>query len=70
MCLQNSFEPILNFMGRDTVNLDRFSLFKKEATAEEFCQKNMTPFFEEILDTCYKMEYSETPNYKKLTFML
>ena len=41
-----------------------------ESSAREFCKRNNTRQFTEILNECYGMLYDETPNYTKLKFML
>ena len=70
ICLKNSFLPLRDYLPPDNDDLDEFKKFKMESSAREFCKRNNTRQFIEILNECYGMLYDETPNYTKLKFML
>ena len=70
ICLVNSFQPLREYIGPDTEDLTLFSKYKKKRTAKNFCYRNKTPYFTEVLNECYEMSYDATPNYEKLKFIL
>ena len=69
MCLINSFKPIRDLLGDDPEH-EYFIEFKKEESAEYFCEFNDTPYLIEVLTECYDLKYEEEPNYSKIIFLL
>ena len=70
MAVHNEFLPLREYIGRDTIDYDRFREFKVEETAKEFCEVADCEFLIEVLEECYAIKYDEEPNYDKIKFIM